>query len=117
MTEVKLTEAATEQFIKALEETETGLNHVRIVCTGVSCSGPQFQMGFDEKQENDYEIALSEATSVVVGPETLEILNGTTIDFETNKLGVSGFRFLNENHGAGCSSCPAKGCGSRSDDE
>ena len=114
---VTLTEAAADKFREALDSTDTGLTNIRVVLQGVSCSGPQFQLGFDERNEGDQEIDLGGGKAVLVGPEALEALAGTTIDFVTNTLGVSGFKFTNSQHGAGCSSCPAKGCGSRSEDE
>lgn len=113
---IKITEEAAKQFRSAIEGTDSGLTNIRIVCVGVSCSGPSFQMGFDEKTEEDTEIDLNGAT-LLVGPETLEVLEGTTIDFVTNSLGVSGFKFSNPNQGGGCASCPASSCGSRSEDE
>lgn len=109
-----VTESAANQLKEALEQSD--LDSVRIVCVGVSCSGPQYQMGFDEVQEKDHVYELAEGGSLVVGPDTLEVLKGTTIDFTKNRLGQSGFTFTNPNVGGGCSSCPAKGCGSREED-
>ena len=78
---------------------------LRLSVEGGGCSG--FQYKFDLTDSADAEDAVSETQGVklVVDPVSLELLEGSTVDF-VESLGGAAFKVENPNAAAGC------GCGS-----
>lgn len=92
---------------------------LRVFVAGMGCSGPQFGLGFDERDlEGDRRFDLG-GIQMVVDPYAAEMLSGASIDY-VQVNGQSGFRIHNPNFASGCgadsseaaasgTSCP--GCG------
>lgn len=84
---------------------------LRIFVAGMACSGPQFGLGFDERElEGDIRFDL-EGIRMVVDPHTIELLSEASIDY-VQVNGRSGFRIHNPSLAAGCSANPSGAEGS-----
>ncbi len=84
---------------------------LRIFVAGMACSGPQFGLGFDERElEGDIRFDL-EGIRMVVDPHTIELLSGASIDY-VQVNGRSGFRIHNPSLAAGCGANPSSAEGS-----
>ena len=93
------TEEANKQIIKILSE-QGDSSYFRISVQGGGCSGFKYDFSFDEKIEKD-DIVFNKT---VIDKNSLEIINGSVIDYKKEMIGSS---FVIENPKA-TSSC---GCG------
>jgi iron-sulfur cluster assembly accessory protein len=74
---------------------------LRIFVAGMACSGPQFGLGFDERErEGDMRFDL-EGIRLVVDSYAIELLSGASIDY-VQVNGKSGFRIHNPTLASGC---------------
>ena len=96
---IEFTEEANKQIIKILSE-QGDSSYFRISVQGGGCSGFKYDFSFDEKIEND-DIVFNKT---VIDKNSLEIINGSVIDYKKEMIGSS---FVIENPKA-TSSC---GCG------
>jgi iron-sulfur cluster assembly protein/iron-sulfur cluster insertion protein len=76
---------------------------LRLFIENGGCSGMQYGMSFDEPKGGD-EAFESEGVAIVVDPESLKHLDGTTVDFDDGLQG-KGFEIRNPNAHSTC------GCG------
>lgn len=107
---ILVTDSAIDYLVQATEA--AGQDSIRIVA-GMSCGGLQYQMGWDESTEEDVVLKFDKF-KLLLGPDTVRLMSGTTVDFITSTLGQAGFSFDNPNApSSGCGSCASKGCGSR----
>lgn len=102
---VNLTSRAAKQVRKI--RSDEGLDeelYLRVAVEGGGCSGLNYRLGFDLKNEEDRFVE-SEGVQIVVNPRHLIYLNGVTIDYPDG-LDARGFTFDNPNATENC------GCGS-----
>jgi iron-sulfur cluster assembly protein len=88
----------------AAQEADLSVAGLRVGVRGGGCSGFQYQLAFDEQRENDL-VFESHGLRLLVDRESLQFVNGSTIDFEESLQGA-GFKVENPNVVAAC------GCGS-----
>jgi len=96
-----LTQPAIER-VKGFLEKNPG-KHFRISVEAGGCSGYQYDFGFDTKQEDDLTIPAG-GLDVLVAPQAMGYLNGSTVDFVDDFKGT-GFTVTNPNATGTC------GCG------
>lgn len=78
---------------------------LRLGVSGGGCSGFQYSIDLDDKVNDDDVITEHHGIKLVVDQTSLELLNGTQVDFVEDLMGAS-FQFSNPNATATC------GCGS-----
>jgi len=100
---ITVTENAAEQINKVKGSMDGTAQTLRIAAVGGGCSGYQYQMAFDEKNDSD-SVFESNGVSIIVDQQSLQALNGIEIDYVENLEGSS-FVFKNPNATGGC------GCG------
>jgi iron-sulfur cluster insertion protein len=96
---IEFTEEANKQIIKITSEQEEN-SYFRISVQGGGCSGFKYNFSFDDKIEKDDVVF----DKTVIDKNSLEIINGSVIDYKKEMIGNS---FVIENPKA-TSSC---GCG------
>lgn len=79
---------------------------LRITVMGGGCSGPSYEMDFDEKKENDMVLQFG-ALAVIIDPDSFPGIKGSSIDYVDSPSG-SGFKIENPNKGS-CE-CGKGGC-------
>ena len=86
-----------------MEEQGESDSSLRIIATGVSCSGPQYMMTLDKEQQSEDTMLTTEGVNILVDQETAEILSGSQIDY-LEGLDRSGFTITNPSFqgGGGC---------------
>src|SRR3979490_3157404 len=88
--------------LKAQEEAEGSF--LRIAVSGGGCSGFQYGLSFDEETSPDDVVFEHGGIRVVVDDVSLELLNGSEVDFVEDLMGAS-FQIKNPNAASSC------GCG------
>ncbi|MBI3744773.1 MAG: iron-sulfur cluster assembly accessory protein [Chloroflexi bacterium] len=84
-----------QSIMKEQGETESAL---RVIVTGMSCSGPQYMMTLEnEKHDDDTEVT-SDGLRILLDPDTANVLAGSKIDY-LEGLEKSGFTIVNPNLG------------------
>lgn len=78
---------------------------LRLAVSGGGCSGFQYSITLDDQVNDDDVVSEQHGTTVVVDQTSLELLNGTEVDFVEDLMGAS-FQFRNPNATSTC------GCGS-----
>ena len=99
MKKIEFTNRALDQ-IKKIINSDQSKNFFRITVKGGGCSGFKYDFSFDNKVNNE-DVVFDNA---VIDKESLDIINGSVIDFKKEMIGES---FVIENPKAS-SSC---GCG------
>lgn len=100
---ISFTQNAINQFKEVVEKDEK----IRIAVVGGGCSGMSYAMEFikaGDIEEEDAEIDLESAVTVVIDYHSADILTNTTVDY-VKTLKQSGFSFLNPDANTTC------GCG------
>jgi iron-sulfur cluster assembly protein len=92
-----------DEFLAA-QQAQDSLAGLRVGVRGGGCSGFQYQLAFDEQRESDL-VFESHGLKLLVDRESLQFVNGSTIDYEESLQGA-GFKVNNPNVVAAC------GCGS-----
>jgi iron-sulfur cluster insertion protein len=88
--------------LKAQEAAEGAF--LRIAVSGGGCSGFQYGLSFDEETSPDDVVFEHGGVRVVVDDVSLELLNGSEVDFVEDMMGAS-FQIKNPNAASSC------GCG------
>jgi len=88
--------------LKAQETAEAAF--LRIAVSGGGCSGFQYGLSFDEETSPDDVVFEHGGIRVVVDDVSLELLNGSEVDFVEDLMGAS-FQIKNPNAASSC------GCG------
>ena len=99
MKKIEFTNRALDQ-IKKIINSDQSKNFFRITVKGGGCSGFKYDFSFDDKVNNEDVVF----DRTVIDKESLDIINGSVIDFKKEMIGES---FVIENPKAS-SSC---GCG------
>lgn len=98
-----LTDSAVQHLRSLVEEKGEPGKALRIYIEKGGCAGMSYEMKLDEPQANDY-TAERDGMKVIVDPNSLQYLNGSTIDYCDDLTGT-GFRINNPNASRSC------GCG------
>jgi iron-sulfur cluster insertion protein len=101
---LQLTEAAAQRVQKLLDIEGDASLHLRVFVSGGGCSGYQYGFAFDDKVTPDDTVVESSGVKLLVDAMSLELLNGSEIDFQSSVQGES-FVIRNPNASGTC------GCG------
>lgn len=103
---ISLTEKGAEKVREYLDaqNADIAVAGLRIGVKGGGCSGFQYQLAFDEQRDAD-RVYEDHGMRILVDPESLPYVDGSTIDF-VEALTGAGFKVENPNVVAAC------GCGS-----
>src|SRR6266513_1706169 len=101
---VVITDSAARRIavLKAQEAAEGAF--LRIAVSGGGCSGFQYGLSFDEETSPDDVVFEHGGIRVIVDDVSLELLNGSEVDFVEDLMGAS-FQIKNPNAASSC------GCG------
>jgi iron-sulfur cluster assembly accessory protein len=102
---ITLTDTAAQKIqdiMKAQGEPEASL---RVLVTGMSCSGPQYMMTLENEKQADDTLIEASGLNILLDPDTAQVLEGSKIDY-LEGLERSGFMISNPNFqtggGGGC---------------
>ncbi|MEL6337227.1 MAG: iron-sulfur cluster assembly accessory protein [Pseudomonadota bacterium] len=101
---LEITDTAREAIRQAIEGAGRPIAGLRVMVQGGGCAGFQYGMALELDRAEDDTVFENGEVTVLVDPESLQILNGVTIDFVT-RLEGAGFVFNNPNAESTC------GCG------
>lgn len=108
---ITVTTQAAEQIRQAAEHSGADGMSLRVAAR-YGMEGIEYGMGFDDEAEDDL-VFHSEGISLLIGPTSVELLNGVTLDFVELRPGDFQFVFINPNdNGEGPSSCSSSSSGS-----
>ena len=93
---IKVTPEAAKQIQISAQQGKTENLPLRIAATKNEDGSIHYGMGFDDNKEGDI-TASSEGISVIVAPDSAELLKDTTLDFVELEPGKSQFIFMNPN--------------------
>lgn len=93
---IKISPAAAEQVKLSAQQGKVEGMALRIAATKNSDGSLHYAMGFDETKEDDNRFT-SEEVELVVAPDSMDLLNGTTLDYVELDGGNMEFIFLNPN--------------------
>ena len=99
-----LTEAAAKR-VRWIADKQNRPAILRLAVEGGGCSGFQYKFELADKPEDDDLSSETEGVRLVVDPVSLELVEGSTVDF-VESLGGAAFQVTNPQAAAGC------GCGS-----
>jgi iron-sulfur cluster assembly accessory protein len=100
---ISITEKAAQKVKGAMEKQEKKDSALRLYVSGGGCSGFQYGLAFDKKNDEDTLIE-SHGVKVIVDRESAKYLDGSEIDYEESVMG-EGFKVNNPNAAETC------GCG------
>jgi len=106
---VTITADAAKFISELLEKNKKTGYGVKIYLAGMSCSGPQFGMSFQEKAEDGDVVTESNGFSLFYDNETAEELDECIIEFVDDPNYGTGLSIHNPNL-KGCGSCGSGGC-------
>ncbi len=93
---VQLTDKAAERVVNMLEKRGHGIG-LRISTKPSGCTGFAYQVDYaDELGEQD-QVFESNGVKVVVDQDSLQLINGTTVDYVRMNALNEGFDFINPN--------------------
>jgi iron-sulfur cluster assembly protein len=103
---IEITDKGAEKVHEFLagQQADVSLAGLRVGVRGGGCSGFQYQLAFDEQRDGDV-VFESHGLKLLVDRESLQFVQGSTIDYEESLQGA-GFKVENPNVVAAC------GCGS-----
>lgn len=101
---INVTESAVNHLRSLLaEQPEPAGKGLRVQVARGGCSGMQYEMSLDQRQEGDAVVQRGEV-EFLIDPESADFLRDATLDFEEGLTGA-GFRIVNPNAARTC------GCG------
>jgi iron-sulfur cluster assembly accessory protein len=100
---ISITEKAAQKVKVAMEKQGKADFALRLFVSGGGCSGFQYGLAFDRKNDDD-QLIESYGVSVIVDQESAKYLDGSEIDYEESVMG-EGFKVNNPNATETC------GCG------
>ncbi len=86
------------------EEGKDEAYNVRVSVKGGGCSGLMYDLGFDDKLQDNDQVFEDKGVKILVDKRSILYLAGTTLDF-SDGLNGKGFQFINPNASRTC------GCG------
>jgi iron-sulfur cluster assembly protein len=100
---ITITEKAAEKIKAAIEKQGKKDAALRLYVSGGGCSGFQYGLAFDEKNDGD-QVIESQGVRVLVDRESVQYLDGSEVDYVESVMG-EGFMVNNPNATETC------GCG------
>jgi iron-sulfur cluster insertion protein len=101
---IVVTENAARRIAALRIQEEAGAAFLRIAVSGGGCSGFQYGISFDGQRNPDDFVFERDGVVVVVDDTSLDLLNGSEVDFVEDLMGAS-FQIRNPNAASSC------GCG------
>src|SRR5271155_1684116 len=101
---ITVTESAARRIALLKEQEQAEGAFLRIAVSGGGCSGFQYGLSFDNQRNPDDSEFARDGVAVVVDDTSLDLLNGSEIDFVEDLMGAS-FQIKNPNAASSC------GCG------
>jgi iron-sulfur cluster insertion protein len=102
---VTISDSAVRRIAQLLAQEGDGEAMLRVSVSGGGCSGFQYGFSFDNVRNDDDRLFERDGARVVIDEISLELLNGSVLDF-VEDLSGSSFAIRNPNATASC------GCGS-----
>jgi len=99
---VQLTPAAAAQVTEYLSQRD--VEGLRLSVKPTGCAGYEYIIGYADSIEKDDQVFESQGISVIVDAQSLELIDGTVVDFVTSGISKV-FKFTNPNASSEC------GCG------
>jgi iron-sulfur cluster insertion protein len=100
-----ITENAATKIASLITEEDNPKIKLRIFVQGGGCSGMQYGFTFDEEQNEDDFVVITNGLELLVDAMSQQYLQGATVDYRESLMG-SNFAIDNPNASASC------GCGS-----
>ncbi len=106
---IEVSDMAAEKIQGIMDEQGEQESSLRIIVTGMSCSGPQYMMTLDKDRQEEDHLFESAGLKILLDEDSASVLDGSQIDY-LEGLDRSGFTIINPNAGGGggCGNC---GCG------
>jgi iron-sulfur cluster insertion protein len=101
---IVVTESAARRIATLKIQEDAADAFLRIAVSGGGCSGFQYGISFDDQQNPDDFVFERDGISVIVDDTSLDLLNGSEVDFVEDLMGAS-FQIRNPNAASSC------GCG------
>lgn len=101
---ITVTDSAARRIAALRQQEEAEGAFLRIAVSGGGCSGFQYGLSFDGQCNPDDFVFEKDGIAVVVDEVSLELLNGSEVDFVEDLMGAS-FHIKNPNAASSC------GCG------
>ena len=101
---IVVSESAARRIVALKQQEEAQDAYLRIAVSGGGCSGFQYGLSFDEQRNPDDFVFERDGIAVVVDDVSLDLLNGSELDFVEDLMGAS-FQIKNPNAASSC------GCG------
>lgn len=101
---ITVTDVAAEQIKARLDDAGADIIGLRIGIKAKGCSGMAYFMEYAREQDSEDEVVEKNGVKVLVDPNSMMYLLGTTIDYVSNDI-EEGFVFNNPNEKSRC------GCG------
>ena len=101
---ISISESAARRIAVLRQQEEAQGAFLRIAVSGGGCSGFQYGLSFDEQRNPDDFMFERDDVKVVVDDVSLDLLNGSEVDFVEDMMGAS-FQIKNPNAASSC------GCG------
>ena len=93
---ITITPQAAEQILKSARQIGLAEAFLRVAARLDEKGTIEYGMGFDEKAEDDMQVAAGDI-SVLVSPGSVELLAGATLDYVEINAGEPRFIFINPN--------------------
>ena len=101
---ITVTESAARRIAGLKQQEDAEGAFLRISVSGGGCSGFQYGLSFDDQKNPDDSVFERDGIAVVVDEVSLDLLNGSELDFIEDLMGAS-FQIKNPNAASSC------GCG------
>jgi iron-sulfur cluster insertion protein len=101
---IVVTDSAARRIAVLKQQEEAADAFLRIAVSGGGCSGFQYGLSFDDQRNPDDFVFERGGVAVVVDDVSLDLLNGSEIDFVEDLMGAA-FQIKNPNAASSC------GCG------
>jgi len=99
---IELTDSAVNAIRSAMAGSDGPVEGLRIMVEAGGCAGYKYMMGLVADRQPDDVVVEKDDIRVFVDPNSMPLLEGTTVDFSVSLEG-SGFTFNNPNAASSCS--------------
>jgi iron-sulfur cluster assembly protein len=93
---ITLTSAAAGKIQAIMKEQGETDSALRVIVTGMSCSGPQYMMTLENEKQEDDTVVEASGLRIFLDPDPAGVLAGSQIDY-LEGLERSGFAIMNPN--------------------
>lgn len=102
MSQVTVTEKASEKIIQFIKDDKDGGKYLRMYVQGGGCSGLSYGMGLEKEPEEDDIVLDQNGIKVLIDSYSINHLQGANVDYVESLMG-SGFKITNPNVKKSCS--------------